>query len=462
MEILSMQFFSALLAIIVIDLVLAGDNAIVIALAARNLPKHLQKRAILWGTVGAIVVRTSLTLIVVWLLQIPGLLFAGGALLIWIAYKLLIPEDGDDHAGKVAATATLWGALRTVVIADTIMGLDNVLAVAGAAHGSFLLVVLGLLVSIPIVIWGSTLILRVVERYPAFVYIGAGVLAWTAVKMMTAEPWLADFFAAHRLVAPLLFFVIVPGVLWLGFARNHRKLESRISARIARFPQAVPASHPDVSASPGESPMLKILVPVDDSSNAQHAVRHVIAEFRKNPAFEVHLLNVQAPFSRHVAQFAAQEGPGRVPPRAVGGRAGAAARAARRRARPVRAAPEGRAQGRNHRRRGAAPEVRPHRARDGAQELAHADVRGVGDEQGPRPDDGAGRSDRRRFRLEARALRDPGRHRRRAGRAGAARHRLAATPRVAQAAPTGRAREPGDMRHPLGSVHGGKVGSPAG
>ena len=307
MEILSMQFFSALLAIIVIDLVLAGDNAIVIALAARNLPKHLQKRAILWGTVGAIVVRTSLTLIVVWLLQIPGLLFAGGALLIWIAYKLLIPEDGDDHAGKVAATATLWGALRTVVIADTIMGLDNVLAVAGAAHGSFLLVVLGLLVSIPIVIWGSTLILRVVERYPAFVYIGAGVLAWTAVKMMTAEPWLADFFAAHRLVAPLLFFVIVPGVLWLGFARNHRKLESRISARIARFPQAVPASHPDVSASPGESPMLKILVPVDDSSNAQHAVRHVIAEFRKNPAFEVHLLNVQAPFSRHVAQFAAKK-----------------------------------------------------------------------------------------------------------------------------------------------------------
>ena len=252
--------------------------------------------------------RTSLTLIVVWLLQIPGLLFAGGALLIWIAYKLLIPGGrATITRARSAATATFWGALRTVVVADTIMGLDNVLAVAGAAHGSFLLVVLGLLVSIPIVIWGSTLILKVVERYPAFVYVGAGVLAWTAVKMMTAEPWLADFFAAHRLVAPLLFFVIVPGVLWLGFARNHRKLESRISARIARFPQAVPASHPDVSASPGESPMLKILVPVDDSSNAQHAVRHVIAEFRKNPAFEVHLLNVQAPFSRHVAQFAAKK-----------------------------------------------------------------------------------------------------------------------------------------------------------
>jgi len=307
MDILSMQFLSALLAIIVIDLVLAGDNAIVIALAARSLPKHLQKRAILWGTVGAIVVRTSLTLIVVWLLQIPGLLFAGGALLIWIAYKLLIPENGDDHAGKVAATATFWGALRTVVIADTIMGLDNVLAVAGAAHGSFLLVVLGLLVSIPIVIWGSTLILRVVERYPAFVYVGAGVLAWTAVKMMTAEPWLADFFATHRLVAPLLFLVIVPGVLWLGLTRNHRRLESRISARIARLAQTVPASHSDVSVSPGETPMLKILVPVDDSRNAKYAVRHVIAEFRKNPAFEVHLLNVQAPFSRHVAQFAARK-----------------------------------------------------------------------------------------------------------------------------------------------------------
>src|SRR4030095_8897793 len=169
----------------VTDVVLAGDNAIVIALAARNVPKHRQRRAILWGTVGAIIVRTTLTLVVVALLKIPGLLFAGGLFLIWIAYKLLIPEGGGGGPDDASAATSFWGALRTIVIADTVMGLDNVLAVAGAAHGSFLLVAIGLVISIPIVIWGSTLLLRFVERYPAIVYVGSGVLAWTSVKMMS-------------------------------------------------------------------------------------------------------------------------------------------------------------------------------------------------------------------------------------------------------------------------------------
>src|SRR5262245_16832172 len=179
MEFLSAEFFAALAAIIVIDLVLAGDNAIVIALAARNLPPHLQKRAVAWGTVGAIVVRSAMTMVVVWLLKIPGLLFVGGALLLWIALRLLAPEEGAAEGHAPGAT-TFWGAMRTIVIADAVMGLDNVLAVAGAAHGSYLLVVLGLLISVPIVIWGSTLILKWVEKYPSIVYIGAGVLAWTA------------------------------------------------------------------------------------------------------------------------------------------------------------------------------------------------------------------------------------------------------------------------------------------
>lgn len=297
-----MQFASALLAIIVIDLVLAGDNAIVIALAARNLPKHLQKKAIIWGTVGAIVVRTSMTLIVVALLKIPGLLLAGGALLVWIAYKLLLPEE-EGNGDKITGAANFWGALRTVVVADMVMGLDNVLAVAGAAHGSFLLVVLGLLISIPIVIWGSTMLLKFVEKYPSFVYLGAGVLAWTSVKMMTAEPLVKEFIAEHPIIVPVLYVLVVGGVLLAGFFRNHRTLESRISARLARFPVAAAAA----SAVPsGESPMLKILVPVDGSRNAQHAVRHVIAEFRKNPGFEVHLLNVQTPFSKHIARFTAK------------------------------------------------------------------------------------------------------------------------------------------------------------
>jgi len=130
------QFVSALAAIVVIDIVLAGDNAIVIALAARTLPPHLQKRAILWGAVGAIGVRSALTVLVVWLLKIPGLLLAGGLLLVWIAYRLLLPDDHHDGAQRVKPAVTFWGAMRTIVVADAIMGLDNVFGVAGAAHGS--------------------------------------------------------------------------------------------------------------------------------------------------------------------------------------------------------------------------------------------------------------------------------------------------------------------------------------
>jgi YjbE family integral membrane protein len=191
MELFSAEFFSALLAIIMIDLVLAGDNAIVIGLAARNLPKHQQKKVILWGTVGAIAVRTLATLVVVWLLKIPGLLVIGGVLLLWVAYKLLVEDKGHD----VEAGSNFWAAIRTIIIADALMGLDNVLAVAGAAHGSFLLVVLGLIISVPIVVWGSTIILKFVERFPIIITIGAAVLAWTASKMIVKEPFLADYFA---------------------------------------------------------------------------------------------------------------------------------------------------------------------------------------------------------------------------------------------------------------------------
>ena len=303
MELFSVEFLSVLLAIIMIDLVLAGDNAIVIALAARNIPKHLQKQAIVWGAAGAIMVRTSMTLIVVWLLKIPGLLFVGGAMLGWIAYRLLLPEEENGNGAGINGASTFWGALKTIVVADMVMGLDNVLAVAGAAHGSFLLVTLGLLISIPIVIWGSTLLLRFVEEYPGFVYLGAGVLAWTAVKMVTSEPFLKDSFAAHKLTLPLLYAVTVFGVLWAGFVKNHRRLESRISARLASFARQGVAGSPAPNVFEGGHVMLNVLVPVDGSRNSQHAVRHLINEVAKNPAMEVHLLNVQMRFSRHIAQF---------------------------------------------------------------------------------------------------------------------------------------------------------------
>jgi YjbE family integral membrane protein len=214
------EFWSALAAIIVIDLVLAGDNAIVIALAARNLPKALQRRAILWGTAGAVVVRASLTVAVLWLLQVPGLMLAGGLLLVWIAYRLLAgDENGREH--DVAPAMGFWAAMRTIVIADAVMGLDNVLAVAGAAHGSAALVVIGLLVSIPIVVWGSTVILHWIERFPALLYVGGAVLAWTAAKMIVSEPLLEE-----RLNGPLrtaVYLGVIGGVLGASALRTRRE-----------------------------------------------------------------------------------------------------------------------------------------------------------------------------------------------------------------------------------------------
>lgn len=186
MELFSTTWWSALLAIILIDLVLAGDNAIVIALAARSLPKNLQKKAIAWGTVGAIAVRSVMTVGVVWLLQIPGLMLIGGLGLLWIAYQLLADQGGKEHSGPVAST--FWGAMKTIVVADALMGIDNVLGVAGAANGSFDLVIIGLLVSVPIVVFGSTMVLKLVERFPAIIKIGAAVLAFTAAKMIVSEP----------------------------------------------------------------------------------------------------------------------------------------------------------------------------------------------------------------------------------------------------------------------------------
>ncbi len=216
-----MDFVGALAAIVLIDLVLAGDNAIVIALAARNLPPRLQRRAIVWGTVGAVVVRASLTVGVLWLLQIPGLMAAGGVLLVWIAYRLLVPGDNEE-AREVAPAASFWAAMRTIVIADAVMGLDNVLGVAGAAQGSALLVVLGLLISIPIMVWGSTLVLRLLERLPILAYLGGAVLALTAAKMILGEPRIAELVAPQPLVRTGFYVALVAGVLGAAALRNRK------------------------------------------------------------------------------------------------------------------------------------------------------------------------------------------------------------------------------------------------
>ncbi|MEY3077463.1 MAG: hypothetical protein RI892_521 [Pseudomonadota bacterium] len=219
MELFSMPWWSALLAIILIDLVLAGDNAIVIALAARNLPAEHQNKAIMWGTVGAIVVRSAMTVGVVWLLKIPGLMLVGGLGLLWIAYKLITDTSEDEHEGSGATT--FWGAMKTIIVADALMGVDNVLGVAGAANGDFTLVVIGLLISIPIVVLGSKLVLRLVEKWPVIIHLGAAVLAFTAAQMVINEKLLDPIFdggeTIHLIARGATYAVAVVGVLGLGW-----------------------------------------------------------------------------------------------------------------------------------------------------------------------------------------------------------------------------------------------------
>lgn len=177
----SWDFVTALISIIMLDILLGGDNAVVIAMAANKLPAALRKKAILIGTGGAVVIRLVMTLIAVWLLTIPYLQVLGGLILLPIAVKLLLPAE---HNEQINASDNLMGATRTIIIADAAMGVDNVLAIAGASHGSFLLVACGFLISIPIIVCGSTVIGRVMDRFPVVLYGGAGLLGWTAGSMI--------------------------------------------------------------------------------------------------------------------------------------------------------------------------------------------------------------------------------------------------------------------------------------
>lgn len=228
MDLFTAPWWWALLAIILIDLVLAGDNAIVIALAARKLPPTLQKKAIIWGTVGAIAVRSLMTFAVVWLLKIPGLMLVGGLGLMWIAFKL-IANDGDEQHDDVGAM-TFWGAMKTIVVADALMGIDNVLGVAGASNGSFELVAIGLMVSIPIVVFGSQLVLKLVEQWPIIIPAGGAVLAFTAAQMVVKESLILDIFADNAWNHDLLYWsvhvVFISSIVALSFVNSKRQDKS--------------------------------------------------------------------------------------------------------------------------------------------------------------------------------------------------------------------------------------------
>ncbi len=299
-DIFSSTFLYALGAIILIDLVLAGDNALVIAMAARNLPDHLRKQAILWGTFGAIAVRAVMTFAVVWLLQIPGLLAIGGIALVWIAVRLLAPKSDDAH--NLAADVGFWGAMKTIVIADAVMGVDNVLAVAGAAHGSYLLVILGLLISIPIVVWGSSIVLKLIDRFPAIIYLGALVLALTAAKMIVSEPMVAEYLGDITGLNWIIYAAAVGLTLGMGHWLNQRKSGAGLESSVQTSLNAVlPAS--DLAA----AALSRILVPVDTSPSAQAAVAHVLRRAPRDAqgriAAEIHLVHVLPRLTRNTTRF---------------------------------------------------------------------------------------------------------------------------------------------------------------
>ena len=188
------HFWVAVGQIILIDILLGGDNAVVIALACRQLPPHQRVKGILWGTAGAILLRVILIAFALTLLQLPFLKIVGGALLIWIGIKLLVPEQDDEHS--VEASDKIWNAVKTVIIADLVMSIDNVIAIAGAAQGAgehqMVLVVFGLLVSIPIIVWGSQFVLKLMDRFPAIITLGGMLLGWIAGTMIHTDPLLVS------------------------------------------------------------------------------------------------------------------------------------------------------------------------------------------------------------------------------------------------------------------------------
>jgi YjbE family integral membrane protein len=189
-------FWIAVGQIIMIDILLGGDNAVVIALACRKLPPKQRTKGILWGTAGAIGLRVILIFFALTLLAIPYLKIVGAALLVWIGVKLLAPDDEGDHA-NIQSSDKLWAAVKTVIVADLVMSVDNVIAIAGAAQGAgehqMVLVVFGLLVSIPIIVWGSTLVIKLMDRFPSIITAGGMLLGWIAGTMAVTDPAIVGY-----------------------------------------------------------------------------------------------------------------------------------------------------------------------------------------------------------------------------------------------------------------------------
>lgn len=232
MEFLDSHFLLAVLQIIAIDILLGGDNAVVIALACRKLPEDLRNKGIMWGVAGAIGLRVVLIFFALQLLSLPLLKVVGAALLLWIGVKLLLPEDDDGH-GNIEGSTSLWGAVKTIIIADAVMSLDNVIAVAGAAKGEMSLVVFGILVSIPIIVWGSKFVLKLMDRFPMVIVLGAALLGWIAGGMLLGDVMLKPYVEGwphwtHNVAALIGAVSVVAVGKWLA-ARQPRAALHEVS-----------------------------------------------------------------------------------------------------------------------------------------------------------------------------------------------------------------------------------------
>mgnify|MGYP003326006229 FL=1 len=222
-EILYNAAFISILQIIAIDIVLGGDNAIVIALACKNLPEKQRKLGIFYGALGAIILRVIMVFFATSLLMISGLKIIGGLLLLWIGVKLIL-DSGKETSIEVSQEKNLFGAIKTIIIADFIMSLDNSVAIAAAADGNIYLVIFGLLLSDPIIIWGSSIILKLIDKYPVIIYLGAGLLGWIAADMIKTDiltlKYLSNFAAQEYLSLAGSFFVIIYSLFHMKFIKK--------------------------------------------------------------------------------------------------------------------------------------------------------------------------------------------------------------------------------------------------
>ena len=298
----TLVFWLALLQIIGVNIVLSGDNAVVIALAARALPPHQQSKAIFWGSSAAVAMRIILTVVAVELLKLPALKLIGAGLLLWIAVQLLLPEEeGEDGVKMVSSMAA---AIRTILIADLVMSLDNVIGVAAVAKGSMLLLIIGLAISIPLVIFASTLLLKLMERFPVIITLGAALLGYVAGEMAVTDPLVAPWIEAQaawlHTALPVLGVVVVLATGKLLASRAETREEERPLVELTAEQAAEPRTGEEIT-------MHKLLLPVDGSAASLKAVDHLLKMRAWYTDLEIHLINVQHVLHKDVGQFIASD-----------------------------------------------------------------------------------------------------------------------------------------------------------